>query len=98
MDGVASGNDTADVTKISLPLSRTATVDRPMTKLGSHAAESSHDTTITRTSQAEPKSQSEEEPENEDEKQPCGLELDKEELLGHRTWTLPTTFARFTVA
>lgn len=101
MNGVAGGDVAVDITNVSsssLILTRTATVDRPITELGTHAAKPLHDTNTPHVSQTESKPQSEEDgPEKEDEKQPSGLELDKEELLKHRMSTLPMTFARLIV-
>lgn len=95
MNGITGGEVVVDSS--SSTSARSATVDRPIAESGKHAAKSSQDTNVTDASQEGPKSQSEEgEPRKEDEKQ-HGLELSKEELLKHRTSTLPMTFARLTL-
>ena len=79
-------------------ITQTATVDRPITELGTRASKPSDDTSIADVPQTEPKPQGDEEDSaKEDEKQPSGLELDKEQLLKRGTSTPPTTFARLTV-
>lgn len=99
-NGVAGGDVAADVasSSSSLVLKQTTTVDRPMTELGTHAPKPSDDTTVACVSDTEPKPQGDEEDSaKEGEKQPSGLELDKEQLLKHRTSTPPVTFTRLTV-
>lgn len=97
MNGVTGGDVVPDATNASsssLLLTHTVTVDRPMTELGSHAPKPSHNTNTTDASQtgAEPEGDKED-PEKENDKQPSGLELDKEQLLKHRTSTLRMTSA-----
>lgn len=92
MNGVAGGDVVADVamrSSSSLVLTQTATVDRPMTELGTHAAKSSHKTSITDPSQTEPELQ--ESSEKEDKERAPGLELDEEQLLKHRASTIIIT-------
>lgn len=84
---VAVNVPNASSSSSSLPLTRTATVDRSMTELGSHAASQTG---------LEPQGDQEDQ-EKQDDKQSSGLELDKEQLLKHRTSTVPMTFARLTV-
>ncbi|KAH0838563.1 C2 domain-containing protein [Lanmaoa asiatica] len=100
MNGVAGGDVAADVTRSSSSsslLTQTITVDRPMTELDTHAPKSSHNTSTSDVSKTESKPQGDEEnPEKENEKQPSGLELDKGQLLKHRTPALAMTFARLT--
>ncbi|KAG6371667.1 C2 domain-containing protein [Boletus reticuloceps] len=81
MNGVAGGDVAADTngSSSSLVLTQTATVDRPVTELGTHAPKPSLDTHITDVSQEQ------EGPEKDDDKQPSGLELDKEQLLKHQS-------------
>lgn len=98
-NGVAGGDVAMDVTDASLsslPLTRTVTVDRPVTEPGSHAQ--SHNTSIADVSQTGPKPPGDEEDqEKKSDKQPSGLELDNEQLLKHRASTVSVTFARLTV-
>lgn len=94
MNGVAGGDIAADVgSSSSLILTQTPTVDRPMTELGTHAPKPLHDTTIADVS--EPKAQ--EDSEKEGEEEGSELELDKEQLLKHRTSTLPIIYAKLTL-
>jgi Ca2+-dependent lipid-binding protein len=96
-NGVAGGDVAADVansSSSSLVLKQSATVDRPMTELGTHAPKSSEDTSTADVSETEPKPQ--EDSAKEGEKQPSGVELDKEQLLKHRASTPSMTFTRLT--
>lgn len=83
MNGVAGGDVAARTSSPSLILTKTATVDSSITEQDTDAAKPLHDTNIAGASQTELKSPSGEE--DLEKEEASGLELDKEELLTHRT-------------